>query len=129
MPTPKPAHAIEQAATRSLAAPVNRRAVVTIRRTPPQTNQSTPIRPTKPIETSEFRYWSSKMIGAPVFGSTIAPGSFERATLPVPSPCPNTGACFQLRRPGPRSATRPEPTLPPRTVCDLTIPPLGRKEW
>ena len=34
------------------------------------------------METSEFRYWSSKMIGAPVLGFTIAPGTLEPVELP-----------------------------------------------
>src|SRR5262249_48383902 len=74
IPAPKPAHAAAHAAIRSLASPVSCRALRTSRTTAPQMNQTRAARPRKPIDTSEFRYWSSKMIGAPVFGSVIVPG-------------------------------------------------------
>ena len=64
MLAPNPAAETQQAAMRSLAWPIPRRAARASFTTLPQTNHTTATNPSSPVVTTVFRYWSSKMSSA-----------------------------------------------------------------
>ena len=86
MPAPKPADAIAQAPSSWLSGPRVRRAVRIMRATDPQMKTRTQSTPSTPMETSEFMYWSSKMIGtvsAKAIYSFVTPSRFKPSAFPV----------------------------------------------